>query len=81
MPRQMLMPKLDERQSDVTVATWLVKVGDKVSAGKSVVAVETDKVTVDVESMVEGRVTRLLVEPGDVVKVGQPILEVEQDDK
>jgi 2-oxoglutarate dehydrogenase E2 component (dihydrolipoamide succinyltransferase) len=71
------MPKLDERESDVTVSNWLVAVGDSVSAGKSVIAVETDKVTVDVESLVEGRVTRLLVQPGDVVKVGQPILEVE----
>ncbi len=77
MPRQMLMPKLDERESDVTVANWLVAVGDCVHEGASVVAVETDKVTVDVEATVDGQVTRLLVTPGEVIKVGQPIMEVE----
>jgi len=77
MARQMYMPKLNEIESDISVADWLVDVGDTIKEGKSVISVETDKVTVEVEAMVEGKVSRLLVSKGDMVKVGQPILEVE----
>jgi pyruvate/2-oxoglutarate dehydrogenase complex dihydrolipoamide acyltransferase (E2) component len=73
----MYMPKLNEIESDISVADWLVDVGDTIKEGKSVISVETDKVTVEVEAMVEGKVSRLLVSKGDMVKVGQPILEVE----
>lgn len=76
MTRQMLMPKLNEMQSDVTVADWLVNVGDTIQEGKAVMSVETDKVTVDVEAETTGKVMRLLVTKGDVVSVGQPIMEV-----
>jgi pyruvate/2-oxoglutarate dehydrogenase complex dihydrolipoamide acyltransferase (E2) component len=77
MARQMYMPKLNEIESDISVAAWLVDVGDTIKEGRSVISVETDKVTVEVEAMVEGKVSRLLVSKGDMVKVGQPILEVE----
>jgi len=77
MTRQMHMPKLNELQSDVTIAEWLIAVGDIVNEGKAILSVETDKVTVDVEAETNGKVTRLLVRKGDVVKVGQPIMEFE----
>ena len=73
----MRMPKLNELQSDVTIADWLVGVGETCAEGKPVVSVETDKVTVDVEADASGTVRRLLVKKGDVVQVGQPILELE----
>ncbi len=41
------------------------------------ISVETDKVVVTVPSTIAGRVNRLLVAPGEIVRVGQAILEVE----
>ncbi len=77
MARQICMPKLNEIESDIIVADWLVRVGDTIKEGALIVSVETDKVTVEVEASMEGTVRRLLVSKGDTVKVGQPILEVE----
>lgn len=51
--------------------------GDVISEDMPVLVVEMEKAAVEVESSVAGRVVRLLVNPGDVVKPGQPVLEVE----
>ncbi|MCE5309065.1 MAG: hypothetical protein LLG20_15610 [Acidobacteriales bacterium] len=77
MARQMLMPKLNEAGSDCVVSEWMVAAGSTIHEDTPVVAMETDKVIVDVPSTVEGCVTRLLVASGETVRVGQPILEVE----
>ncbi|HEY2933685.1 MAG TPA: biotin/lipoyl-containing protein [Acidobacteriota bacterium] len=62
---------------DATVESWLVAAGDVISEDMPVLVVEMEKAAVEVESSVAGRVVRLLVNPGDVVKPGQPVLEVE----
>jgi pyruvate dehydrogenase E2 component (dihydrolipoamide acetyltransferase) len=50
--------------------SWLVSVGDKVTKGMPVATVLTDKVDMEVESEVEGTVTRLTAQEGDVIPVG-----------
>jgi pyruvate/2-oxoglutarate dehydrogenase complex dihydrolipoamide acyltransferase (E2) component len=77
MARTMLMPKLNEAGDPAVVSGWMVKVGDRITLDIPVIAMETEKVTVEVAATLSGMVTRLLVQVGDVVKVGQPILEVE----
>eukprot|EP01042_Synura_sphagnicola_P017274 gene17274-21831_t len=57
-----------------TLAKWLVKVGDTVSAGDVIAEIETDKATMEVEAVDEGVVEALLVEAGaEGVKVNTPI--------
>ena len=54
-----------------TLATWLVKEGDSVSSGDVIAEIETDKATMEVESIDDGVVAKLLVEAGtDNVAVG-----------
>ena len=77
MARQMLMPKLNEAGSDCVVSEWMVGAGSTIQEDTPVVAMQTDKVIVEVPSTIAGRVTRLLVASGETVQVGQPILEVE----
>ncbi len=77
MPGQLLMPKLNEAGSDCVVSEWMISLGDTISEDTLVVSVETDKVVVTVPSTISGRVSRLLVAPGETVRVGQAILEVE----
>ena len=77
MPRQILLEKLNEAASDVTVSGWLVSIGDAIAEGDPIMSVETDKVVVDLPAPIAGRVAALLVDPGQTVKVGQPILELE----
>jgi pyruvate dehydrogenase E1 component beta subunit len=68
------MPALSPTMEEGTLAKWLVKEGDKVSAGDVLAEIETDKATMDFESIDEGSVGRILVPEGsEGVKVGTVI--------
>jgi pyruvate/2-oxoglutarate dehydrogenase complex dihydrolipoamide acyltransferase (E2) component len=59
-----LMPALSPTMEEGTLAKWLVKPGDSVSAGQVIAEIETDKATMEVEAVDEGVVAELLVEAG-----------------
>jgi pyruvate dehydrogenase E2 component (dihydrolipoamide acetyltransferase) len=50
--------------------SWQISVGDTITKGQAVAVVATDKVEMEVESEVEGTVTRLTATEGDTVPVG-----------
>jgi pyruvate dehydrogenase E2 component (dihydrolipoamide acetyltransferase) len=68
------LPVLGEGIESATVTAVLVKPGDTVKAGQNVVAVETDKASMEVESDVAGTVQEVLVKPGDKLSIGTAIL-------
>jgi pyruvate dehydrogenase E2 component (dihydrolipoamide acetyltransferase) len=59
------------------IVAWLVAVGDAVESYQPLVSVETDKSVVDLPSPVAGRVVALHGAPGDLVKVGSLLVEIE----
>ncbi len=59
------------------IVAWLVAVGDTVQSYQPLVSVETDKSVVDLPSPVAGRVVALHGAPGDLVKVGSLLVEIE----
>jgi pyruvate dehydrogenase E2 component (dihydrolipoamide acetyltransferase) len=59
------------------IVAWLVAVGDTVESYQPLVSVETDKSVVDLPSPVAGRVLALHGAPGDIVKVGSLLVEIE----
>lgn len=71
------LPRLGDATEAVLVTEWLCPVGTHVEAGSPLVAVETDKVDVQVPSPVSGIVVEHLVEPEEEVAVGAPICVVE----
>ena len=74
MPTEVLMPALSPTMEEGKLAKWLVKEGDQVSAGDVIAEIETDKATMEVEAVDEGRLGRILVPEGtDAVKVNTPI--------
>jgi pyruvate dehydrogenase E1 component beta subunit len=74
MSTQILMPALSPTMTEGKLARWLKKVGDDVHAGDVIAEIETDKATMEVEAVDEGRITRILVEEGtDGVAVNTPI--------
>jgi pyruvate dehydrogenase E2 component (dihydrolipoamide acetyltransferase) len=74
MPTEILMPALSPTMEEGKLAKWLVKVGQTVKAGDIIAEIETDKATMEVEAVDEGKVGRILVEEGtDGVKVNTPI--------
>jgi len=74
MPIDITMPALSPTMETGTLAKWLVKVGDAVKSGDILCEIETDKATMEVESIDEGTVAELLVAEGaDAIPVGQVI--------
>eukprot|EP00741_Cyanophora_paradoxa_P000200 tig00000402_g194.t1 len=71
------MPALSPTMMEGNLAEWRVKEGDKVAAGTVLAAIETDKATLDWESIEDGVVAKILIKPGTPsVKVGTPALVV-----
>lgn len=74
------MPALSPTMEEGTLSKWLVKEGDTVSSGDLLAEIETDKATMEVESIDEGTVGKLLIEEGaQNVKVGTVILQLLED--
>ncbi len=74
MATEILMPALSPTMEEGTLAKWLVKEGDEVRSGDIIAEIETDKATMEVEAVDEGKILRLLVEEGsEGVKVNAPI--------
>ena len=64
MSTQILMPALSPTMEEGTLARWLVKEGDAVTSGDILAEIETDKATMELESIDEGRVGKLVVAEG-----------------
>ena len=60
MPIKILMPALSPTMTEGKINNWLVKIGDKVKAGDVIAEIETDKATMEVESVEEGTITHLI---------------------
>ncbi|MBT7071177.1 MAG: 2-oxo acid dehydrogenase subunit E2 [Anaerolineae bacterium] len=67
------MPKLGFDMAEGVLIQWSKQEGDTVKKGDVLADIETDKVTVEIESTVAGTILRLLVNEGDVVPVTAPI--------
>ena len=74
------MPALSPTMEEGTLSKWLVKEGDSVSSGDILAEIETDKATMEVESIDEGTVGKIIVAAGtDSVKVGAVIMQLLED--
>ncbi|HEU4683293.1 MAG TPA: dihydrolipoamide acetyltransferase family protein [Nitrospira sp.] len=71
------LPFLAEGVEGGDVVQVLVREGEQVTEGQSLIELETEKATVPVPAPAAGTVSRLLVRPGDHVKVGQALVELD----
>ena len=69
------MPQLGESVTEGTILRWLVAPGAAVALDQPLVEVETEKVTVEIPSPFEGRLSAVLVDAGETVPVGTPLAE------
>lgn len=58
---------------------WMVSEGDAVKSGDSLFLVETDKVNAEIPSPVKGFVSKLMAQVGDIIKVGDVVIDIEED--
>jgi pyruvate dehydrogenase E1 component beta subunit len=74
MPTEILMPALSPTMEEGKLAKWLIAEGQSVKPGDVIAEIETDKATMEVEAVDEGKVAKLLVPEGtEGVKVNTPI--------
>ena len=64
MPVKILMPALSPTMTEGTLAKWLVGEGDTVNSGDVIAEIETDKATMEVEAVEEGKLGKILVAEG-----------------
>jgi pyruvate/2-oxoglutarate dehydrogenase complex dihydrolipoamide acyltransferase (E2) component len=67
------MPQLGETVAEGKILVWFKSVGDEVKEGDNLFEVETDKVTMEVQAVVAGRLSEIRVGPGLTAKVGEVV--------
>lgn len=67
------MPKLGANMETGRIAAWTRAVGDKVNRGDVLAAIETDKVTVDMEALASGTLVEIVHDAGTDIPVGDVI--------
>ena len=81
MSSKILMPALSPTMTEGIINQWLVKVGDNVKAGDIIAEIETDKATMEVEAVDEGKITHLLQDTANKqIPVNSVIAIIDGDD-
>ena len=71
------IPKMGMSTIEVDILKVLIAPGDRVTAGQSVVEIESEKANYEVEAGTAGTVREVLVKEGDVVNVGDVVVRIE----
>jgi pyruvate/2-oxoglutarate dehydrogenase complex dihydrolipoamide acyltransferase (E2) component len=74
-----VMPPLGESVVEGVVVKWLVEVGELVARDQSLLEISTDKVDAEIPSPSAGRVTQILVKPGETVPIQAVLAKIETD--
>ncbi len=73
MAVELKVPAVGESITEVQIGEWLKNAGEEVHVDEALVVIETDKVTVELPSPIDGRVTKVLKKRGEQAKVGEVI--------
>ena len=73
MASTIIMPQLGETVAEGKILAWFKSVGDEIKEGDDLFEVETDKVTIEVQAIVAGRLSEIRVGPGAIAKVGEVV--------
>ena len=77
MKKEFRLPDVGEGLTEADIVSWHVKPGDTVTINQIIVDIETAKAVVELPSPYAGTVTALLVDEGQTVDVGTPIIAVD----
>ncbi len=70
-------PDIGEGLDEGTIVEWYVAKGQQISAGDSLVKMETDKVVADIPSPKSGTITAIYGKVGETIHVGNALVEIE----
>ncbi len=74
------VPNVGESVSEVTVASWMVAVGDAVEKDQAIVELETDKAAQELVAPRSGVITEILKAEGDIALVGETLCKLGESD-
>src|ERR1700759_5416765 len=77
--KRFMLPDTAEGLTDAEILGWRVQPGDDVVVNQIIVEIETAKAAVELPSPYAGKVSELLVEVGQTVDVGAPIIVIDVD--
>jgi pyruvate dehydrogenase E2 component (dihydrolipoamide acetyltransferase) len=80
MAKEFRLPDVGEGISEAEIIQWLVKEGDTVKEDQELAQIETDKALVTLPSPYAGKVAKLHGHEGDVLKVGEILVTIEDPD-
>ena len=76
---ELKVPTLGESVTEATVGTWFKKAGDNVAVDEMICELETDKVTIEVPSTINGVVSKIIVKEGETVELDAILAILEED--
>lgn len=80
MKIKLKLNRVGMNMSEATIVSWFKKAGESFKTGDAIYAIETEKVTQDVEATANGTLVEILVPEGEDAEVGDPIciVDIEQ---
>lgn len=78
MPTPVKMPRLGESVAEGTIGSWLKQEGDWIERDESLAEIITDKITAELPSPIEGRLSKILIQADETVPVGTDIALIEE---
>src|SRR6266540_6835798 len=73
MRHLIILPDLGQTTTEAKIIRWWKQPGERISRGEPLLAVETDKVDMDVESFANGYLRKILVEEGAIATALKPV--------
>ncbi|MCZ0756519.1 dihydrolipoamide acetyltransferase family protein [Anoxybacillus sp. J5B_2022] len=75
------LPDIGEGLHEAEIVRWFVHEGEKVTIDQPIAEIQTDKATVEISTPVAGKIIALAGPEGEVVKVGEPLIIVDMQEK
>lgn len=81
MATEVMMPKLSPTMEEGQLSRWLKKEGDRVSMGEPLAEIDTDKATMEMQSLSNGVLRKILIKEGESAPLGQLIAIIGEPDE
>ena len=72
-----ILPAMADQMTEAELLIWKVSVGDEIKKGDVIAEIATDKVDMDLDSPYDGKITKINIEEGSMVNVGDTLAEIE----
>ena len=73
MEKKIILPRLGETMEIGTISNWLIKEGDEFKRGQIIAEIDSDKTTVELPALEDGKLIKILHRDGEEIEVGSEI--------